>query len=266
MRRFGRTGAGESVQDLIRPPIGTAADIAGNVMNGIDLTELTEYMTWSHLVTFANFIGLIGAVFYVATMVMRTMVPLRSAAIASNVFLGTYGLLAHSLPTFFLYLMLLPINCVRLYQILQLIKKVKTATQGDLSMDWLKPFMTKRNYRQGDIMFRKGDRATEMFFTVSGKFRVIELGLELPPGQILGELGLLAPDNRRTQSVECVESGQVLTISYDKVHELYFENPTFGLYFLRLTSERLLQNIARLERIVDEHKIKIDAKAAEGIV
>jgi CRP-like cAMP-binding protein len=31
------------------------------------------------------------------------------------------------------------------------------------------------------------------------------------------------------------------------VRELYFQNPQFGFYFLKLTSERLLQNIARLE-------------------
>jgi len=38
-----------------------------------------------------------------------------------------------------------------------------------------------------------------------------------------------------------------LTITYDKVQQLYFQNPTFGFYLLRLTTERLLQNLARLE-------------------
>jgi hypothetical protein len=32
------------------------------------------------------------------------------------------------------------------------------------------------------------------------------------------------------------------------VKELYFQNPQFGFYFLRLTSERLFDNIARLEQ------------------
>jgi hypothetical protein len=34
---------------------------------------------------------------------------------------------------------------------------------------------------------------------------------------------------------------------YDEVQELYFQNPTFGFYFQRLATERLLQNQARLE-------------------
>ncbi|MES1155109.1 MAG: cyclic nucleotide-binding domain-containing protein [Pseudorhodoplanes sp.] len=221
-------------------------------------------MTLSYLLSWANIMGFIGGVFYVGTMVMKTMVPLRAAAIASNFFLGLYGLLANSLPTVFLYTLLLPINCVRLYQMIQLVEKVKIASQGDLSMDWIKPFMTKRSYRKGDVLFRKDDRAEEMFFTVTGKFRVTELGVELPPGQIVGEMGLLAPDNRRTASLECVEDGQVLTITYDKVRELYFQNPTFGFYFLRLTTDRLLQNIARLEKTIELHKIKVSADAAGG--
>jgi CRP-like cAMP-binding protein len=103
-----------------------------------------------------------------------------------------------------------------------------------------------------------------MFFIVTGAYRVTELNVDLAQGHLLGEMGLLAPDNRRTQSVECTESGQVLTINYDKVRELYFQNPEFGFYFLRLTSERLMQNVARLERIVEQNKLKIAPEAADG--
>jgi CRP-like cAMP-binding protein len=87
-----------------------------------------------------------------------------------------------------------------------------------------------------------------MFYVVAGKFRLIESGIQIGPGQVVGELGLLAPENRRTQSLECVESATVLVISYEKVRELYFQNPQFGFFFLRLISERMFQNIDRLER------------------
>jgi CRP-like cAMP-binding protein len=93
-----------------------------------------------------------------------------------------------------------------------------------------------------------------MFFTVTGKFLVTELGIELPPGRLVGELGFLSPDNRRTQSLECTEDGQVLAITYDRLLEIYFQNPEFGYYFLRLSTERLLQNIGRLEGIIDQYK------------
>ena len=38
----------------------------------------------------------------------------------------------------------------------------------------------------------------------------------------MGELGFLTPDNRRTGTIECVEDGQVLTITYDRLLEIYF--------------------------------------------
>ena len=52
----------------------------------------------------------------------------------------------------------------------------------------------------------------------------------------------------------------MLTITYDRLLELYFQNPEFGYYFLRLTTERLMQNIARLEGSVAENKAKLDAR------
>ena len=76
---------------------------------------------------------------------------------------------------------------------------------------------------------------------------LVEIGIELPVGQVFGDLGLLAPGNRRTQTIECLEDGEVLTAGYQQVKELYFQNPQFGFYFLRLTSERLFENISRLE-------------------
>ena len=210
----------------------------------------------------ANLLGLIGAIFYVASMTLRTMIPLRIAAIISNILFMGYGLMAKALPTFFMYAVLLPINCFRLYQIQQLVKRVKIASQGDLDMEWLKPFMTKKNFKAGDVLFNKGDVANAMYYTVTGKFLVKEFGVELPPGRVMGELGFLAPDNKRTATVECIEDGQVLFIIYDKVRELYFQDPDFGFYLLKLTSERLLQNIARLESEVDTHKARIQAHEA----
>jgi CRP/FNR family cyclic AMP-dependent transcriptional regulator len=54
-----------------------------------------------------------------------------------------------------------------------------------------------------------------------------------------------------TQAIECIESGHVLMIHYDRVRELYFENPEFGFYFLRLVGERLLQNWKRAEEALE---------------
>src|SRR3954470_6978631 len=82
----------------------------------------------------------------------------------------------------------------------------------------------------------------------SGSFLVKEIGVELPPGRLMGELGFLTPNNRRTGTVECIEDGQVLTITYERLLEIYFQSDQqFGYYMLILTSQRLLENNQRLQ-------------------
>lgn len=227
---------------------------------GLDPSNVTFAALWDRLVDItlsninvANTLALVGALLYVGTLMVRTIIPLRVLAIISMLFFIGYGALAGAVATFLLYLLSLPINIFRLHQMLNLVKKARMSAQGDLSMDWLKPFMTTRKYKTGDVLFRKGDAANEMFYTVTGKFLVKEISIEIPAGRIMGELGFLSKNNRRTQTVECIESGEVLTITYDKLLEIYFQNPEFGYYFLRLSSDRLMQNIARLEGIIEEN-------------
>jgi CRP-like cAMP-binding protein len=71
---------------------------------------------------------------------------------------------------------------------------------------------------------------------------------------------MLSPSNARTQSLECVEAGLVLSVSYSKVEELYVQNPAFGFYFLRLSSARLFQNLNTAEQRLAQ---LIAASAAE---
>lgn len=198
--------------------------------------------------TIADAIGYLGAMFVVTTYSMRTMVPLRIAGIASNVLLIVYGYFAPAYPTLFLHLILLPLNAWRLREMLELIREVTAAATGDLSMDWLKPFMDKKTLKPGQILFRRGDVADEMFFVISGRLRLRELGVDILPGALVGELGLLAPGRTRTQTLESVEKTELQRISYDRLEQLYFQNPHFGVYFLRLTTARLFENNAKLEQ------------------
>jgi CRP/FNR family transcriptional regulator, cyclic AMP receptor protein len=198
-------------------------------------------MTWVEL------IGWLGAALAITGSAMKTIIPLRCIGIAANVASLIFAISIGNKPGMVVNLILLPLNSVRLFQMLRLIKKVKQASNSDLSMEWLKPFMTRRAVNAGEVLFAKGDGATCMFYTLSGRYRLKELGIELPKGQLVGEMGFLSPDNTRTQTLECLESGEVLSISYDEVRQLYFQNPQFGFYFLRLTSERLFHNMRTME-------------------
>lgn len=199
-------------------------------------------MTWIDL------LGHLGALVIIATYSMKTMIPLRVAGIAGSCIFITYGYLSSTWPVLMLHLVVLPLNSVRLYQMLQLVKKVSASAQGELSMDWLKPFMASRRCAAGETLFRAGDVADSMYYVVDGGFRLVEIDAQVPPGQVVGDVAFVAPDQRRTLSLECQQAGEVLTISYDQVRQLYFQNPTFGFYFLRLISQRLFADIERLRR------------------
>ena len=196
----------------------------------------------------------VGSLFIVATASTKTMVPLRILAIVANCFLIVFYAVTHAWIPLVLQGAALPLNGWRLQQMLVLIKNVRDATRGDTSMEWLKPFMIGRRYKKGDILFAKGEPANEMFCIVTGRYRLIELGIELNPGQVVGELAMLAPDNRRTATLECIEDGDALSITYEQVEQLYYQNPTFGFYFLRLATARLFDNIRRMQAELESRK------------
>jgi len=203
----------------------------------------------------AEIAGYVAAVLVFLTFYMKTMIPLRVIGICSNCAFIAYGYLGGLYPVLILHLILLPLNGLRLREMLRLTRDVREATQGDLNMDWLKPFTSARRIKNGDVLFHKGSTADLMLFIVSGRYRLVELGIDILPGQIVGELGLLTPDQSRTQTLECIEDGEVLQITYEQVKQIYYQNPQFGFYFLQLASRRLFENIARLERELAANKV-----------
>jgi hypothetical protein len=147
-----------------------------------------------HNITLANMFALAGAIFFVATLLTQTMVPLRVANMIGCAFFAIFGALSGAVTTFLLYLLMVPINAYRLRQMLALVKKARSATQGDMSMEWLKPFMTQRKYRRGDILMKKGDdAATEMLLTVTGRFLVVEINCRTSAGTPHGRTWLPHP-------------------------------------------------------------------------
>jgi CRP/FNR family cyclic AMP-dependent transcriptional regulator len=205
-------------------------------------------MDWISSVTWPQWFGYAAVLASIVTCAMKTMIPLRLVSMVCNSLFITYGIFANVYPTLILNCILLPLNGLRLFQMRKLIADVeRAAASGQSSIDWLIPYMSHRKLKKGEIVFRKGDVADAMFYSVSGRYRLLESGMEIPFGQVFGELGLISPGNVRTQTVECLEDGQALSASYQMIKELYFQNPEFGFYFLRLTSERLFQNISRLE-------------------
>jgi CRP-like cAMP-binding protein len=221
-------------------------------------------MDTSHLAEHVGTAGtLFASVFVVATLSMKTMIPLRVFAILTNFVLIGTALPHQNYLVILVQAVALVLNCYRLHQMLQLVRDVKRSVSSNLSMDWLKPFMTERNCKAGEMLFYKDERADAMYYIVNGRYRLVESGLELPTGAIVGEFGMLSPSNLRTQSLECIADGLILSVTYEQVEQLYVQNPAFGFYFLKLVTARLFENIGRLEqRLADKTPPDVAAETA----
>lgn len=188
-----------------------------------------------------------GIVLTVVQYWMKTMIPLRVVGISTNVLFLIYSSIAGIWPTLVLNCIVLPLNLYRVHEMRELIRRTKRAARSDLDMTWLQPFMTRRKTKAGQVIFRKGDIAEAMYLVVGGRFVLQEINVTLEPGAVVGELGMLSPEGLRTQTLVSLDEGEVLSLAYEKFEELYFQNPEFGLSFLKLTSRRLFENISRLE-------------------
>ena len=181
-----------------------------------------------------DIIGWVAGALVLATFCLRTMVPLRGVAIASNIAFVAYGVMASALPIVVLHLALLPLNVLRLREMHSLIRKVERASRGTLATEILVPYMQLQQLPAGTTLFRKGDRAGGVFLILDGSVRTVGKNALLKSGQLLGEMGIFAPGQRRTDTAVCESEVRLASITDDKIWALFHENPEFGAYLLRL--------------------------------
>jgi hypothetical protein len=190
--------------------------------------------------------GYAGALLTLATFSMKTMLRLRMVGIVANVAFISYGATGGVWPVLLLHLTLLPLNLWRLWQLQRLTRQIREASLGRLSLDWLRPFSRSRHVEAGQTLFRQGDAADEVCFVLGGRFRALEADVALEAGEVIGELGLVIPDHRRTQTVVCEQGGTLLVLTHDEVRQMYFQNPRFGFFFLEIVAERLSRDARRM--------------------
>lgn len=191
--------------------------------------------------------GYVASALVVATFWMRTMIPLRLLALGSNVAFITYGIVSGIVPIWVLHSLLLPLNIFRTVEMIRLLQRVRRAACGDLSLDWLKPYMKTERHRADEVLFCKGDEANRLYLILRGEIRLKESGTRLSPGQIFGEIGLFSPDRQRTQTAVCSSAVELMWIGERELAELCYQNPGMAFHLLRLVTARLTANIARLQ-------------------
>jgi hypothetical protein len=184
-------------------------------------------------------IGIAAAAASLYAAYSRTIITLRVAAIIANVLAMMYSYSHGTYPTLALNALLLPLNAWRLYLMVKLVRDIDVATKGDMNVDWLLPYTRPQHFKAGDIIMERGAYATAAYYVVAGEVELVEIGETFGRGTLLGEIGLFAPDGKRTMTVRCKTDVHAATIDYDRFKELYFQNPQFGFRLLHLIVARL---------------------------
>jgi CRP/FNR family cyclic AMP-dependent transcriptional regulator len=190
-------------------------------------------------------VGYAAALLIFISFYMKTMIPLRYVAIAGNAASIFYSYTLGLHPMVLLHTVLLPVNIARLVQMKKLIRKVDEAATGDLSMDWLMPFTTRKSFSRGDVIARKGEVTDNVYFILRGRVRLEELNVFVEEGNIIGEIGVFAPGSQRSSTMVAHTDLETLTVSSDTIKELYYQNPRLGFYLTQLIVTRLLQDQQR---------------------
>ena len=191
--------------------------------------------------------ALAGLLIIVGTFV-KTMIPLRWLAVASNLGFIVYGLAQPALLMVVLHAVLLPVNLWRVWQMIGLTRRVAASSADAQQLRiWLRPYMRSSKHRAGEAVFVEGDEADRLYFLASGEVELPEVARVLRPGEMFGEIAFFAPDHRRSSSARCRSDCILLSIDEDTFRQLVYQNPDFGLEVVRLIAARLSEDIRRLQ-------------------
>jgi CRP/FNR family transcriptional regulator, cyclic AMP receptor protein len=176
---------------------------------------------------------------------VKTMLPLRALAVASSVFFLFYSFLGEIYPTLIMHLVLLPLNGVRLCQLLYQSRQARHARDAGYSLDWLRPLLRPMRLADGDYVFHKGEVPHSLYYLDAGRVELEEVGVMLEAGELFGEIAFFTDAQERTVSARCRGPCRVMYIDEDDFMRLYYQNPTFGVYLIRLVARRLLAGMER---------------------
>ena len=114
------------------------------------------------------------------------------------------------------------------------------------ALESLRSASTVRNVARNEVLFRRGDHATELFGIVSGRVAILtrspdgreSLVAVLDEGSLFGELGLF-DDGPRSADARALEPTQVLVLDYAAVRAAIKAEPQLLWIIIRVLARRL---------------------------
>ncbi|HET8987081.1 MAG TPA: Crp/Fnr family transcriptional regulator [Humibacillus sp.] len=131
--------------------------------------------------------------------------------------------------------------------------------------------MRRRTFEVGEIVFHEGDPADSVHFVMEGRIMAKRSSLEgdrlayamTGPGEAFGELGMLAPDRRRTATVQAIAPTTTLSLSFAEFAALRSAHPSVERLLVLLLAER----VQRLtEGLMEALHVSAEARVARRVL
>jgi CRP-like cAMP-binding protein len=102
------------------------------------------------------------------------------------------------------------------------------------------PFVNRESFKGKERLFQKGDAADKLYYLERGTVWLPEVDRTIHAGEIIGEMGVFSPFHERTASAVCMTDSTFLVLGERTALELYYSNPDFGLFMVRMIIRRFL--------------------------
>ena len=114
------------------------------------------------------------------------------------------------------------------------------------ALESLRAASTVRDVNRNEVLFKRGDRAAELFGIISGRVAILtqapdgreSLVAVLDEGSLFGELGLF-DEGPRSADARALESTQVLVLDYEAVRAAIKAEPNLLWVIIRVLARRL---------------------------
>ena len=183
-------------------------------------------------------VGWIAAGLVLLAFYLQTIASLRLVAIFSNVAFIAYAIMIGATPILVLHLLLLPLNMFRLLQIFWLKSNIQRSPPDISTINLLTRFMQPAWMREGEHLFRQGEKADKIFLVLNGEVKLVRANTRLGQGQLLGVVGCFTQQATRINSAICLTAVQVASITRDKLRLAMRQEPAISEMLLRTVTER----------------------------
>jgi DNA-binding CsgD family transcriptional regulator len=118
-------------------------------------------------------------------------------------------------------------------------EQVRHALAGQLSIVGLLPRESTRSFKEGAVLFRKGDTTDAVYYVIRGTVHLVELHIDRTAGTLIGEMGLFAADRRRTATARCKTACELIKVPAQDAMRMCLQDSVFAVYVAQLVMRRV---------------------------